>query len=172
MSSGSVLALDAAATGLAIPKLAVYEPPFVVDDSRPPLPDDYLQRLGALLADGRRGDAVELFLTTVVGVPAEFVAGMRSAPFWTGMEEVAHTLAYDAALMAGTMSGSSLPEHRWSRLSASTLVVDGGASPPWIHAAARALVRTLAASHVTLEGQDHDVAPAAVAPILRDFFAA
>jgi pimeloyl-ACP methyl ester carboxylesterase len=66
MSSGAVLALDAART-LAISRLALYEPPFIVDDSRPPLPDDYVAQLDALLADGRRGAAVELFMTTTVG---------------------------------------------------------------------------------------------------------
>ncbi|MEO8425181.1 MAG: alpha/beta hydrolase, partial [Actinomycetota bacterium] len=63
MSSGAVLALEAAAHGLAITKLALYEPPFFVDDSRPPLPADYLERLTDLLANDRRGDAVELFMT-------------------------------------------------------------------------------------------------------------
>jgi pimeloyl-ACP methyl ester carboxylesterase len=37
-SSGATLALRAAADGLAITKLALYDPPFVVDDSRPLLP--------------------------------------------------------------------------------------------------------------------------------------
>jgi hypothetical protein len=36
MSSGALLALDAVAAGVAVPKLAVYEPPFIIDGSRPP----------------------------------------------------------------------------------------------------------------------------------------
>ncbi|MFE3281633.1 alpha/beta fold hydrolase, partial [Streptomyces sp. NPDC059233] len=49
MSSGAVLALEAAAHGVPITALALYEPPFVLDDARPPLPADYLDRLhGAL----------------------------------------------------------------------------------------------------------------------------
>jgi pimeloyl-ACP methyl ester carboxylesterase len=80
-SSGAVLALDAAAAGLPITRLALFEPPFVVDDSRPPAPADYVERLDACIADGRRGDAVELFLTGAVGMPVEHVAGMRQSPF-------------------------------------------------------------------------------------------
>ena len=49
MSSGGVLALQAARR-LAVAKLAMYEPPLIVDDSRPPVPADYLPRLTQLLA--------------------------------------------------------------------------------------------------------------------------
>ncbi len=51
-SSGAVLALRTAAHGLAIVKLAVYEPPFIVDDSRSPLPDDYVDHINELVAAG------------------------------------------------------------------------------------------------------------------------
>src|SRR5205823_8608687 len=73
-SSGAALALEAAARGLAITKLALYEPPFIVDDSRPPLPGDYVTQLTALLSSGRRGDAVAFFMTTAVGLPIAEVA--------------------------------------------------------------------------------------------------
>jgi pimeloyl-ACP methyl ester carboxylesterase len=62
-SSGGVLTLDAAAHGLHITKLAVYEPPFVVDDSRDPVPEHIVDQLQDLIASGRRGDAAELFMT-------------------------------------------------------------------------------------------------------------
>lgn len=67
MSSGAVLALEAAVRGVAIERLLMWEPPFVVDDSRPPLPDDYVAHLDELVAAGRRGDAMEYALTTAVG---------------------------------------------------------------------------------------------------------
>src|SRR3984893_18215560 len=101
-SSGAVLALDAAAAGLPITRLALFEPPFVVDDSRPPLPADYVERLDASLSRGPPGDAAELFLTAAAGMPAEFVADMRQSPFWPALEEVAHTIAYDGRIMGTT----------------------------------------------------------------------
>lgn len=55
-SSGAALALDAAAAGVPITKLGFYEAPFIVDDSRPPAPEDYLERLRGLLAQGQRGE--------------------------------------------------------------------------------------------------------------------
>jgi hypothetical protein len=80
-SSGATLALTAAAHGLAVTKLVLYDPPFLVDDSRPPLPADLPDQLAALIADDRRGDAVELFQKLVIGIPDEIVAQMRHAPF-------------------------------------------------------------------------------------------
>ena len=46
-------------------------------------------------------------------VPAEFVARMRSAPFWPAFEAVTHTLAYDGTIMGDTQSGrgvTTIPE--------------------------------------------------------------
>jgi pimeloyl-ACP methyl ester carboxylesterase len=172
MSSGAVLALHTAAAGLAITKLALYEPPFIVDDSRPPLPKDYRERLTALLAAGRRGDAVELFMTEAVGMPAEAVAPMRGAPFWPAFEDVAHTLPYDDAIMGDTTSGASLPTGRWATVTIPTLVVDGGASPAWARNAVAVLAESLAdAERRTLEGQTHQVDPEVIAPVLKEFFA-
>src|SRR5256714_1621277 len=90
-SSGAALALEAAARGLAITKLALYEPPVIVDDTRPPLPGDYVTQLTELIAAGRRGDAVAFFMTTGVGLPVEAVAQMRHDPMWPALEDVAHT---------------------------------------------------------------------------------
>jgi pimeloyl-ACP methyl ester carboxylesterase len=172
MSSGAALALGAAAFGLGITELALYEPPFVVDDTRPPLPAGYTERLSTLLATGRRGDAVELFMTEAVGVSADTVAPMRAAPIWQAFEGVAHTLPYDNAIMGDTLSGRPLPADRWASVTAPTLVIDGGASPAWARNAVQALVDVLpAARRRTLDGQTHQVDPEVLAPVLREFFA-
>jgi len=172
-SSGAVLALDAAATGLSVERLALYEAPFVVDDSRPPVPEDYRERLVESISAGRRGRAVELSLTGPAEVPAEFVAQMRQAPIWSAFEAVAHTLAYDAAFMEGTQLGKPLPAGRWDSVTAPTLVVDGEASPEYMHSGARAIADLLPdARRSTLEGQTHEVDPEVLAPVLAGFFAA
>ena len=172
MSSGAVLALHAAAVGLAITKLALYEPPFMVDDSRPPLPKDYRERLTRLLAEGGRGDAVELFMTAAVGVSAETFASMQGAQFWAAFEAVAHTLPYDDAIMGDTTSGKPLPAGRWASVTIPTLVVDGGASPAWARNAVQAIAEVLSdAKRRTLEGQTHQVDPDVLSPVLKGFFA-
>jgi pimeloyl-ACP methyl ester carboxylesterase len=170
-SSGAVLALRAVLAGLSIPKLALYEPPFIVDDSRPAAPSDYVPHLNALLAAGRNGDAVEYFMVDAVLTPREAVAQMRNSPWWPGMERLAPTLPYDGAVMADTMSGRPEPIQQFAAVSIPTLVMDGGASPDWIHHGVRALVSVLPdATYHTLPGQDHGAAPSLVAPELIVFF--
>lgn len=170
-SSGAALALHAAAAGIAIPRLALYEPPFSVDDSRVALPADYGSHLDELIASGRRGDAVEYFMTVAVAAPPELVAGMRHSPGWPAMEAMAHTITYDNAVMGDTMRGSPAPLRRFAAVQAPTLVMDGGASPAWLQNAARALASVLPdAQHRTLEGQTHGFDPAVLAPVLVEFF--
>lgn len=172
-SSGAVLALEAAARGLAITRLALYEPPFIVDASRPPVPKDYVEQLNDLVSEGRRGDAVEFFMTKAVGVPDDLVAQMRATPMWAEMEKVAHTLAYDGKIMGDNMAGNAIRANQWASVTIPTLVMDGGASPAWMRNTARVLADILPhARHHTLENQTHAVDPAALAPMLVEFFQA
>lgn len=170
-SSGAVLSLDAVEAGLPVSKLAVYEAPMVVDSTRVMPSPDHRSRLEALIADGRRGEAVELFLTEAVGVPAEIVAQMRHAPMWAGFEDVAHTLPYDAAIEDGLLSGVPMAAERWPSIDIPVLVMDGGASPEWMRNAATALGDALPTSRrITLAGQDHGPTAEAITPALREFF--
>jgi hypothetical protein len=124
MSSGAALALDAAAGGTAITRLALYEAPFIMDDSRAPFPADYLPRLNTLLGQGRRGDAVRLWLR-LVGVPGPVVALMHCMPAWRKFKAVAHTLPYDAAALGDTMGGAPLPAGRWNEIALPVLAAVG-----------------------------------------------
>jgi len=168
MSSGGALGLAAAASGLPITKLAVYEPPFQVEESGRAAMKSYGQQLSALLAEGRRGDAAALAMKTF-GAPPEAVEGMRHAPVWATFESVAPTLAYDAAVMGD----GSVPTERAMSVAVPTLVIDGGSSPQWMREAADALAGVVPTSQrLTLEGQTHDVAPDVLSPALQRFFLA
>jgi len=171
ISSGAALALEAANSGLAIEKLALYEAPFIVDDSRDPVPDDYLPKLEGMLAADRRNDAIRLFLRQGVGVPAVFVAMMRMMPVWSKLKAVAPTIIYDATLVNDYRRGEPLPSDRWASLTLPTLVAVGGKSPEWMRNAMRELAGVLDAEHRTLEGQTHIVKAEALAPVLVEFFA-
>ena len=169
-SSGAVLALEAAAAGLPISGLALFEPPFVVDGSRPPLPADYVQRLDACVAGDRPGDAVELFLTAAAGLPAEQVGGLRQSPFWPALEAIAPTIAYDGRIMGSTMSGAPLPAGRWAAVSVPALVMYGRGTEPWLIAAARTLAGLLPAARLqAVEGSQHSVAADVLTGALRQF---
>ena len=170
MSSGAILALQAAAYGLPIGRLALYEPPFIVDASRLAVSNDFIPRLSTLLSEGNRGDAVALFLTEAVGVPSETVTAMRSTPDWPTLEAVAHTLRYDALLMGDTLSGNRDALQQWASVNIPTLVLDGGASPEQMHQAAAALSTVLPnAERRTLPGQTHAYDPEILAPVLAAF---
>jgi pimeloyl-ACP methyl ester carboxylesterase len=165
-SSGATLALRAAADGVAITKLALYDPPFAVDDSHPLLPANFAEQLAQLIAAGRRGDAVELYQKVAVGIPDEVVARMRQAPFRPGLEAIAHTLVYDATVIGDL----ALPPTLVASVDVPTLVIDGEHSPPIMHGAAEALGRGLAhGRRCTLAGQSHDISPHATAPVLEKF---
>jgi hypothetical protein len=125
-SSGAALALDAAARGLAISRLALWEPPYRLQDGGPRPPVDTAKVFTELISQGRRGDAVEFFMAKVVRLPDEFVAQARNAPFWKAQEALAHTLAYDAIIMGD----DEVPAERVASVTTPTLVLTGGASPP------------------------------------------
>src|SRR5262249_9883967 len=168
-SGCAILSLEAASRGLAskMRKLALWEPPYILPNTRPPAPRDYGAQLKQLLAEGRRGDMVELFMTKAVGMPAEFVAQMRTAPWWPMQEMFAHTLVYDAEIVGDY----SLPAKRLASITTPTLVIDGG-TVPWLSQAADAVAEALpSAQRRTLAGQPHNVDPAAIAPALEAFFA-
>jgi pimeloyl-ACP methyl ester carboxylesterase len=171
VSSGAALALEAANRGLPISKLALYEAPFIVDDSRPPLLDDYRNTLTALLAAGRRGDAVALFMRAVQ-VPAPFVMLMRLMPVFGKLKAVAHTLPYDFAIVADNQRGQPLPADRWASATLPILVGAGGKSPAWMRNAQQALAGVLPNAELqTLPGQTHMVSDKVLAPLLLEFFA-
>jgi pimeloyl-ACP methyl ester carboxylesterase len=168
ISSGAVLALEAATCNLPIKKLALYEAPLIVEDSRDPLPADYVAKMHEYKAAGRYGDMVRMFMK-VVQVPAFFIFLMSIMPAWKNMTKVAPTLPYDTALTAPYQQGKPLPQDRW-HASMPTFVADGGKSPAWMRNANRSLAETIHAEYLTLDGQTHMLKPEAIAPVLKEFF--
>jgi pimeloyl-ACP methyl ester carboxylesterase len=156
-SSGAALALEAAnKLTTKVTAVVLFEPPYIVDDSRAPIPDGLFQEIAALVSAGRRGDAVALFMTGAIGVPEEMLAQMRQSPMWGGMERLAHTIPYDGAILSGLQTGKPLPSRRWVSLSARTLVIDGENSDAFLRNAVQALTAVLpGAKRLTLQGQDH-----------------
>jgi pimeloyl-ACP methyl ester carboxylesterase len=171
ISSGAVLALEAAQGGVPIRKLALYEAPLMVDDSRPPLGEDFLPRLTSLIADNRRGDAVKMFMKAV-GVPAIGIFFMRLLPVWKKLTAIGHTLQYDLGMTTPYQQGRPLPAGHWPGASMPALVMDGGKSPAWMRNAQAAIATVLPrATARTIPGQNHMVSADAIAPELIAFFA-
>jgi pimeloyl-ACP methyl ester carboxylesterase len=166
ISSGAALCLATAAVDDRVTRLALYEPPFVAAD-RPQLANgEYRWTLDAALGEGRRGDAVALFLGQV-GVPAPVIEAMRAGPGWPAMEAIAPTLAYDDSVL-GT---AHVPYEQAKRVTVPALVLAGSASPAMLRDAAEATAQALPdGGYAVLADQTHDVAPQALAPVLTEFF--
>jgi pimeloyl-ACP methyl ester carboxylesterase len=142
----------------------------VVDDSRPPVGDDYVARLEALIAAGRRGKAIKLFMREGVRVPAFFTLVMPLLPMWSPLKKVAHTVVYDTRFVEEHLHGRPLPAGRWSSVRMPTLVLAGGKSPAWLQNAMQELADALPHAELrTLPGQTHLLEPKATAPVLLDF---
>ena len=166
-SSGAALALEAAVRRLPVERLVAYEPPYIPEGSPRP-PEDQVEQYERMVAEGRRGDAVEFFMARVVGMPPEFVEGAKGQPFWAATEAIAHTLAYDARIMGDYR----VPVERAKAIATPTIVIAGGADFPFMRETAQQLADALPAGGVRfLDGQGHDVDPKALAPVLKEFFA-
>jgi pimeloyl-ACP methyl ester carboxylesterase len=171
-SSGSVLALEAAAAGLPIDKLVMYEPPFVLPGQPvPPPPADYVEALDRMTASGDR-DAAPAYFMQGVGMPAEMIEGMKHSPMWPIMQSIGPTIAYDGRFMfEGYYTVGKFPA-RWKNARLPVLVLNGDASFPFMPAAADAVAAELPnATRKTLAGQDHGPKPEIIAPVLREFLA-
>jgi pimeloyl-ACP methyl ester carboxylesterase len=174
-SSGGALALEAAAAGLAIDRLAVYEVPYNMDNDGPHWNQGDVSKVEALLVEGRRGDVVELFMRTV-GSSEEDIAGAKGSPFWPPLEGLAHTLAYDAACMGD----GPPPAARLAKITQPTLVATGGGTPDphaaglphgFMDRAADAIAASIPlAQRQIIEGGGHMVDAKLVAPVLERFF--
>jgi pimeloyl-ACP methyl ester carboxylesterase len=167
ISSGGALVLEAAASGLPVRQVAVYEVPFAdFLEGGAAQHSEYTAHLTEALAQGRRGDAVELFLR-LTGMAEQMIQGARQSPMWAGMETIAPSLAYDNAVMGDGL----MPRARLASITVPVLAVAGGASPSWMREATRAVAETVPeGTYRILEGQTHMVEPDVLGPVLAEFF--
>jgi pimeloyl-ACP methyl ester carboxylesterase len=158
-SSGGLLALHAAAVGVAIDKLALFEPPIRPEGA--PADVDLTAAIAGLVAAGRRWDAVERFLTGI-GVPEEIVAEM--GPMRPALEPVAHTLVYDCEISNATTFDLL------STISTPTLVLDSDGSSDDLTGGAAAIAQALPnGTRRSLPGDWHGVSDELLAPAVAEF---
>jgi pimeloyl-ACP methyl ester carboxylesterase len=138
-SCGANLALEAALAGAPITKLALHEPYYRVEGYPRP-PDGFMDNLRALLADDKRGEAAEYFLSGLMGLSPQVIAEWRKTPLWATNETNAHTLPYDTAICGDF----NVPVERLATLRTPTLVVNSDSTGDWLRAAARATAAALA----------------------------
>jgi pimeloyl-ACP methyl ester carboxylesterase len=162
-SSGGMFALEAAAAGLPVSRVAVYEVPYDTAASALQRAREYRAQLGVALVEGRRADAVGLFMR-LAGSSEEDIANAMNSTYWPGLRDLAYTLAYDAALYGPP------PANRLAMITQPTLVATGGTNE-YFEQAADAVAASLAyAERQVIEGQGHVVDPKVLAAVLASFF--
>jgi pimeloyl-ACP methyl ester carboxylesterase len=161
-SSGALLALYAAAEKLPITHLALYEAPFGLTAKT-----DLPERLEDLVARGRPGDAVSLFQTEGIGIPAETVAQIRQSPMFAALEAIAQSTVYDATITRAFAD----PDPALTAVAMPALVMAGAATWPRLAQAARTLAGALPQGrHQEVPGgADHGIPAVATAKILSSF---
>jgi pimeloyl-ACP methyl ester carboxylesterase len=158
-SSGGLLALHAAAAGLPIGKLVLFEPPVRGEDEPPDTA--FTAEIAGLVSSGRRPEAVEHFLTSI-GVPPEVIAEM--GPARPALEAVAHTLVYDCEISNATTF------ELLRSVRTPTLLLDSQGSSDDLTGDAAAIARALPNGvRRTLPGDWHGVGNDVLAPVISDF---
>jgi pimeloyl-ACP methyl ester carboxylesterase len=165
-SSGAALALQAAASGVSMAKLASYEAPFVGRNAGVP---DYQSTLDAMIAKDDRAGAMSFFMVKMVGGPVFLPLMMRLMPkVFRQLKAVAHTLPYDARVMGDF----DVPTATLAKITVPTLVLGGSKAKPNMAAAVAGVAAAIPGSVLkTLAGQTHQVKDEAIAPELIAFFA-
>jgi hypothetical protein len=169
VSSGAALAMEATIRlgSQKVKKLAMYEMPVNDDPQAQESWRKYRQDIDELIAAGRNGDTVIRFMT-LVGMPPEAAEGVKQMPLWDAFESAAPTLAYDAAVLG---ESATIPTDLAGLVTVPALAAAGSASYPFMDVAAKALASAMPhGQHRTLEGQTHEVAADAIAPVLIEFF--
>jgi pimeloyl-ACP methyl ester carboxylesterase len=173
VSSGVILALEAANSIPGITGLVLYEAPIFTDKTRKPVPADYVQRMDQLVAAGNGAGAVRHFMQNGIGIPWFGIMMMGMFGMFRKMAAVGSTLPYDTALVHPLWTYEPIPAGRWSNVKVPVLAIGGSKSDTWMQNAQKAIAANLSnARHRTLEGQNHMVAPTAIAPVIKEFLAA
>ena len=159
-SPGGAIAIEAAAAGIGVRKIAVYEVPFT---QGPTLA--FADELSNLVSSGDPGEAAARFLK-LVGTPAEVVEGMKLGPYWSHMEAFASTLPIDVRLC----NNGQVPQDRLAKITAPLLAMAGSAGP-WAVGVANAIAAAAPYGEVRiLEGYGHDVPEDVLVEELKSFF--
>jgi pimeloyl-ACP methyl ester carboxylesterase len=164
-SSGAAIALLAAAGGVPLGPIVAYEAPFKNEDTPPPSADP-APHIRSLVAAGRRGDAVEFWMSEIARVPPEVISGMKSTPWFAAMEPLTPTLPYDIEMTAG-----GVPVAELTRITVPVLVLGGARSPAWFQRSVADQAAAIPGGRLQMiDGCDHNAPPTVIAPILFGFF--
>jgi pimeloyl-ACP methyl ester carboxylesterase len=152
-SSGAGLAIEAAASGLRLAGLILYEPPYGPDDADSRAESAaFASAIEAKLATGDRSGAVSDFFEAM-GMPPEAVEMMAKDPCNIAR---APTMAHDFAVMGQVSRGGVVPKDLLEQIVVPALVLTGGKSPEFFAQIAAEVAAALPKSSIaTVPQADH-----------------
>jgi pimeloyl-ACP methyl ester carboxylesterase len=161
-SSGAVLCLWAAAALPGVTKLVLWEPPL-------DLASDGSENLAGLqerLAAGDREGTIAFFMRDM---PPQWFEGAKNSAAWPTLISIAHTLAYDAAVLEKAERGMRMPDE-WAAITVPTIVLLGEETQPIFPPAADAIVATLPnATSRRIDARNHGWEPPVMAGEITAF---
>ena len=164
-SSGGAIALAAAAAGLPVTKLALWEVPL----------GDELGADGAAFLAGVRGriaggDGERVVEYYMKDMPPEWLEGAKQSPGWPVMVGIGPSLEPDAEALAWTQSAPRAD--LWSSVTQPTIAIIGEETIPIMPAAATSIVNALPNAHlIRIPALNHGWEPGVMAPVLAEFLA-
>jgi pimeloyl-ACP methyl ester carboxylesterase len=171
-SAAGALGLEAAAAGLPIGCLAVFEVPYGIKTREEWYA--YRENLERHLAAGRRGDAFALFMKIAGSTDAQ-ITQARQSKYWAQCEAIAHTRLYGAEILGD----GQVPVDRLSRIGCPVLVLTGhggdahmtGLPQGVFHSAAESIAQAINQSQIaTIDAGGHEPDPTVMAAELAPFF--
>ena len=168
-SYGALCAMEAALLTSNVRRLVLYESPVPTSDD-PLYPEGMRERLDRMLERGEREEVLLTFFREVVGLSDAEMDAARADPSWQERLTAAHTVTREFADADYVLDAT-----RFGGMTAPTLLLSGGESPPIMKAATEAVHRALPNSRiVTMEGQAHIAnltAPALFSRLVMDVLA-
>jgi pimeloyl-ACP methyl ester carboxylesterase len=151
-SSGALLALQAVQRGLRVRRLVLYEPPLAAV-REPRLRRDLPGEIEALVAQGDRDGALDLFFREGMDQLAENIQRLRDGPRWQEQLRYVRTGAYDVRIT----STFELQPERLAQIDVPVLFICGTESPSWMQQGVETFAAAVPGSRLEmLEGQGHN----------------
>lgn len=165
-SSGACLAIEAAAAGLPVTQLAIYEPPYMVGPKARKVPPNFREESQRLVAEGRFGAVVKYFMVKVIGMPVIFWPMIRFTKMYGQLCAQAPSMPFDMEAVNGFVP----PLARMAEIAVPTLAMAGTKTMPVLRDSVALCAKSIpGARHLMLEGQTHEVKAEAIVPPLLDF---
>lgn len=162
-SSGGAISLAAAAAGLNISELVLFEVPLRRELGGEGA--EFLAGLREKIAHGNPDETVEYFMKDM---PAEWLEGAKRSPAWTIMTSMGSSLEADAEALAWAQSAPRA--ELFAAITARTLVLVGEQALPIFPPAAESIAGHLAQATLgTLPGTNHGWDPAVMAARVAAF---